>query len=48
MVKRFFLPDWPAEMQQLVDAMSGRAFQALQDLDKRIRPAIWIPQWAEQ
>ncbi len=42
MVKRFLLPDRPRKAQHLVNPMSRDTLQALQDIHKRIRPAVAI------
>jgi hypothetical protein len=48
MIKRFFLPNRSGKMQQFVDAMSGSAFHALQDIDERKRPTLRVAPRREQ
>jgi len=42
MVKRFLPPDRPRKARHLVNPMSRDTLQTLQDINKRIRPAVAI------
>src|SRR5204862_3567885 len=48
MIERFFFPDRTGSVKQLIDTMSSRALQTLQDVHERIRPALFIAEWQEK
>src|SRR5436190_3288060 len=47
MIEGFLFPDRTGSVKQLIDTMSSRALQTLQNVHERIRPALFIAEWQE-
>src|SRR5438132_10860993 len=48
MIEGFLFPDRTGSVKQLIDTMSSRALQTLQNVHERIRPALFIAEWQEK